>query len=256
MNRLMVESAEESIGATRRSFEDRFAEGAFYDRQTQDGAQLQALLDLLPLSPGMRVLDLGAGSGYVSFALARQRPDVSVVGLDIVERTLEANRQKAAARGMTNLSFVSYGGMAFPFGDGTFDAVVSRYALHHVPDLPQCLAEVRRVLTGAGAFLVSDPSPNENDRDGFIDAYMRVKPDGHVAFYSADDWLRRCGAAGFHLEKSFQSSITFPRPMDSAYRELMARYGDAVTGGYHLRVVGDEIYVTERVNNMLFRKQQ
>ena len=43
--------------------------------------------------------------------------------------------------------------------------------------------------------------------------------------------------------------------MDSAYRELMARYGNAVTGGYRLRVVGNEIYVTERVNNMLFRKQ-
>lgn len=248
-------STEETISATRRSFEDCFAEAAFYDRQTQDGAHLQALLDLLPQSPGMRILDLGAGSGYVSFALARQRTDASVVGLDIVERTLEANRQKAAECGMTNLSFVSYGGVEFPFGDGTFDAVVSRYALHHVPDLPHCLAEVRRVLTGAGAFLVSDPSPNENDKDGFIDAYMRVKPDGHVAFYSADDWLRRCGAAGFRLEKSFQSSITFPRPMDGAYRELMARYGEAVTGGYHLRIVGDEIYVTERVNNMLFRKR-
>lgn len=250
-----MNSAEESIGATRRSFEESFAEAAFYNRQTQDGAHLQALLDFLPVSPGMRILDLGAGSGYVSFALARQRPDASVVGLDIVERTLEINRQKAAERGMSNLRFVSYGGADFSFGDGTFDAVVSRYALHHVPDIQKCLAEVCRVLTEAGTFLVSDPSPNENDKDGFIDEYMRVKPDGHVAFYSADDWLRLCGAGGFRLEKSFQSSITFPRPMDCAYRELMVRYGDAVSGGYNLRVVGDEIYVTERVNNMLFRKQ-
>ena len=56
---------------------------------------------------------------------------MEVVGLDIVEKTLEENQRKAELEGINNLRFVSYDGMDFPFDDNSFDIVITRYALHH-----------------------------------------------------------------------------------------------------------------------------
>ena len=56
---------EESIKATKEGFEASFAQGTFYNKQTQDFEHLQAILDFLPIKPGMKILDLGTGSGYL-----------------------------------------------------------------------------------------------------------------------------------------------------------------------------------------------
>lgn len=66
----------------------------------------------------MRILDLGTGSGYLSFPIAQNNPDITFIGLDIVEKELEVNRAKANIR---NIRFESYHGIALPFADGTFD---------------------------------------------------------------------------------------------------------------------------------------
>lgn len=245
-------TAEESINATKQSFENSFSEAIFYNKQTQDENHLQAILDFLPIPPCMKILDLGSGSGYLSFAIAQHYPNASVVGLDIVDQTLKDNQKEIDKKGIRNLRFISYNGVDFPFADNTFDLVVSRYALHHFPDINKSLSEVFRVLTETGLFFISDPTPNENDKDGFVDEYMQVKKDGHIKFYSFDEWMRLCETSGFRFVKSFQSNIRFPRIMDCAYQEIMRKYDHKITDGYDLQMMDNEIYITEQVNNMLF----
>ncbi len=69
-----------------------------------------------------------------------------MIGLDIVNSALESNRTRAVAEGIKNLSFVSYDGIDFPFDAYTFDLVVTRYALHHFPDIEHSIGEVYEVL--------------------------------------------------------------------------------------------------------------
>ncbi len=247
---------EETINAARNGFEAVFAEIEFYNRQTQDEQHLNAILDFIPISAGMRILDLGTGSGYLAFALAKKYPDVSVIGLDIVDKALDENRKRAEYEGVKNIGFVSYNGADFPFDDCCFDIVVSRYALHHFPDIEKSISEVCRVLKSSGSFFLSDPAPNENDTVGFIDEYMQVKKDGHVGFYSLDDWKRLCGNNGFRCIRSFDSTIRFPRKYEEIYREIIARTDKKIVGGYDIQIVGGEIYITEQVNNILFGKQE
>lgn len=244
----------ESIRAAKESFEQRFAEGAFYNKQTQDAGHLQQILDFLPLRSGMRILDLGTGSGYLAFAIAERCPEAELTGLDIVEQTLEANRQKAAQSGLKNLRFVSYNGMDFPFADAEFDLVVSRYALHHFPDIRHSIREVSRILKAGGSFFLSDPAPNPCDTEGFADAYMQMKPDGHIRFYSKSDWQEICGGAGLHLSDAFDTKIRFPRKKTDGYDALLKCYSPAVIESYDLQIAGEEILLTEQVNNLLYRK--
>lgn len=245
---------EDPAAAARQSFEAAFAEGDYYNRQTQDAAHLSALMQMLQIQPDMQILDLGTGSGYLAFALARRHPDVTVTGLDIAAETLARNQAQAEREQLPNLRFVSYGGTEMPFADGTFDAVVSRYALHHFSDMESSIAEISRVLKPDGCFLLSDPAPDDADAARFIDAYMQVKHDGHVRFYTQAEWCGICGRHGLTLTQTAVSSIRFPRRYEPAYDGLLRQYAD-IAERYAVGICGDEIYITEQVNNLLFRKR-
>ncbi len=248
-----MKDIEDSIIATKQEFEARFAEADFYNRQMQDEAHLKSIMDFLSVSPGMNILDLGTGSGYLSFALAKKYSTVSIVGLDIVEKTLKNNQSRADEENIRNICFVNYNGIDFPFENNVFDLVVSRYALHHFPDIKKSLSEVFRVLKNGGLFFISDAAPNEND-SGFIDEYMQVNQDGHIKFYTYEEWIQLCEKSGFQFLKSFYSSIRYPRKMADAFRNIMSKYDKKIIDGYDLQIIEDEIYVTEQVNNMLFCK--
>lgn len=56
--------------------------------------------------------------------------------------------------------------------------------LHHFPDIDYSISEVARVLKGGGVFFISDPCPNDCDKDRFVDEYMQLKKDGHIKFYT------------------------------------------------------------------------
>lgn len=247
---------QESINQTKTEFEKSFAAGDFYNKQTQDNKHLEQILNFLPLKSNMKILDLGTGSGYLSFEIAKKHPNIQVTGLDIVEKALEANRKKAEQLNIKNIEFISYGGADFPLKENEFDMVVSRYALHHFPQIKDSIAEVSRVLKPDGHFFVSDPTPNNDDIHRFVDAYMQLKKDGHIKFYTLTEWIDMCKACSLQFEGSFESSIRFPKLKDTAYGfdELLQKYDKDIIAGYELEIIGNEIYVTEKVNNVLFCK--
>jgi SAM-dependent methyltransferase len=85
------------------------------------------------LSAGMRVLDLGCGTGDVAMLAADLvGRSGSVVGLDRDADILRVARQRASAAGYTNLEFVE--GSVDDTGKRSFDLVVGRYILVHQPD--------------------------------------------------------------------------------------------------------------------------
>jgi ubiquinone/menaquinone biosynthesis C-methylase UbiE len=103
-----------------------------------------------------RVLDLGAGTGLLTLALA---PHVaSVTALDISAAMLDRLDAHAMTEGVTNVELVTADMRSLPFDDETFDLVVSNYAFHHLADSAKELAasEARRVLRPGGRFVLCD----------------------------------------------------------------------------------------------------
>ncbi|MBO4524343.1 MAG: class I SAM-dependent methyltransferase [Ruminococcus sp.] len=249
-----MNNLEKSIAASKENFEAAFSEKNFYNKQTNDKSHLEAILDILPIKSDMRILDLGTGSGYLAFALANKYPKATIIGLDIVEKALDQNRHSAKLDGLSNISFFTYNGITFPFENRSFDMVVSRYALHHFPDISKSISEVSRVLTDNGYFFISDPTPNEEDIYGFVDEYMQVKTDGHIRFRSYSEWIAICKKSGFKFTDSFKSIIRFPRKYDKIYATIMNRYPKEIVNGYGIKTTKDEILITEQVNNILFCK--
>lgn len=75
--------------------------GVFSHRRLDTGAR--ALIEAMQIEPGDRVLDLGCGSGSVSFAAALRAPGVFVESLDSNPRAVECTRAGAALNGLDNL---------------------------------------------------------------------------------------------------------------------------------------------------------
>ena len=130
------------------------------DRLPQDAAAFEAMERyLLAKSPflrkyfaaaaqdGRRVLDLGCGSGVLSFLMAKQGADVTAA--DITEQGTRLARQNAALRGLP-VRVVRTDAEAMGLADDSFDFVLSWGVLHHSESTERALAEVRRVLRPGG----------------------------------------------------------------------------------------------------------
>jgi len=101
--------------------------------------------------PPARVLEIAAGTGVVTRALATGLPEaVSIVATDLNQSMLD----QAAARGTKRpVTWRQADVMDLPFADGAFDAVVCQFGAMFFPDKAGAYAEVRRVLRSGGLFV-------------------------------------------------------------------------------------------------------
>ena len=120
------------------------------------------------LRRGMRVLDLGSGTGYPALLDAQTvGPDGSVTGIDLAEQMLEVARRKASSLGLSNVTFREDDVTTLPFEAHSFDAITSRFCLMFLPDVPKAVAEIARVLKPGGwlaAAVWSVPDKNPSIR--------------------------------------------------------------------------------------------
>jgi enediyne biosynthesis protein CalE5 len=100
---------------------------------------------------GMRVLDLGSGTGYPALLAAQTVGFAgSVAGLDLAESMLTVAQRKAMRLGLNNVTFRTGDVTTLPFEASSFDAVTSRFCLMFLPEIPHAAAEIVRVLKSGG----------------------------------------------------------------------------------------------------------
>ena len=110
----------------------------------------QALRDL-ELQPGMKVLDVGCGTGESTRFLTNSYPDIEVEGLDLSPRMLEV------ARNWDSVSNYFEGDVCnIERPDGSYDLVITAFTFRNFPDKQTSLQEMIRVLRPGGRLLILD----------------------------------------------------------------------------------------------------
>lgn len=118
------------------------------------------VFDLLALEPGMRVLECGCGPGWLWRENVARLPANCHITLTDLSPGMVAEAEAALTNSGHRFEFQQANIQALDFADDTFDVVVANHMLYHVPDLPQALAEVRRVLRQNGRFIAATNGNN------------------------------------------------------------------------------------------------
>jgi ubiquinone/menaquinone biosynthesis C-methylase UbiE len=117
----------------------------------------QDLVKQARLNDAKDILDFGCGTATLTILIKRRSPDARVRGLDVDEAILAKAGRKAAAAG-ADVRFDCYDGGRFPYGNGSFDRVVTCLVLHHLDDTGKksALREIARILRPAGELFIVD----------------------------------------------------------------------------------------------------
>jgi ubiquinone/menaquinone biosynthesis C-methylase UbiE len=154
-----------------------------------------ALVAQTELTAGLRVLEIGCGTGNVTTRIKRSEPRADVVGSD--PDPLALARAERKARGLSGIRFERAYAQKLPFADGEFDRVLSSMMLHHLDDEVKAAtaAEVHRVLRPGGQLHILDVGGPMTASDGVM--ARRMLRGGHVAGNLADALPRLLRSVGF-----------------------------------------------------------
>lgn len=118
------------------------------------------LIEAAGIAEGRKILDLASGAGEPALTVARLvGPAGHVTASDLSPAMLAIAEARAKQAGLANMAFEIAELDKMPFGDGAFDAVISRFGIMYSPQPDRALAEARRVTKSGGrvAFMVWGP---------------------------------------------------------------------------------------------------
>jgi SAM-dependent methyltransferase len=123
-----------------------------------------------PLAAGRRVLDAACGEGYGSYLLARAAAQVT--GVDIDAETIDHAQRRYA---QPNLRYTHGSVTALPLAQASVDLIVSFETIEHLAAQREMLAEFRRVLSDAGALILSSPNRPVYNETGGVANHFHVR---------------------------------------------------------------------------------
>jgi SAM-dependent methyltransferase len=168
----------------------------FLDVQTRR-VIVAALAPAIP--PDGTAADLGCSSGLLLAQLHAARPDVALVGVDLVSSGLERAREV-----VPSATLVLADATDLPLGDATVDALSAVNVLEHVPDDALALREIARVLRPGGRAAVVVPRG-----PGLYDYYDAAL--GHERRYAHGEVAARARQAGLDVVRTRTiGSLLFP----------------------------------------------
>ncbi len=215
----------------------------YYDPSPQAAAkrywqseEWKAIKAFLPDAHG-RALDLGAGRGIASYALASEGWNVMAVEPDPSDLVGGGAIRRIAQAGGLPIEIVREFGECLPCESASFDLVFARQVLHHAHDLTALCAEIYRVLKPGGKFIAVRDHVISSPDD--LSAFWKIHPlhqlYGGENAYQFRQYKDAICTAGFRLERvlrPFDSVINYaPYTRDSLRDELKRRLARFPLGG-------------------------
>jgi SAM-dependent methyltransferase len=178
-------------------------------------------------------LEIGAGTGYFTLNLAQLGLIKRATATDISSGMLATLSETADRLGLA-VSTARTEAESLPFADASFDLVFGHAVLHHIPDLPRALRELRRVLRPGGLLAFCGEPSRHGDR---IAALPK-----RAALLVAPLWRRALGAAPARPRTPETDGHEFEWEVDvHAFRPSALRAVVAEAGFVDVHLRGEEL---------------
>jgi len=197
-----------------------------------------------------KALDIGAGRGIASYALAKQGFEVTALEPDPSAIVGAGAIRLLAIEAALPITVVEEFSEGLPFADGAFDVVHARAVLHHMSDLDVACSEMFRVLRPGGLFVAAREHVISCERD--LDAFLAAHPLHHLYggehAYLLDRYLGALKAAGFdplRVLPPLRSPINlFPYTIDTLRDALLDRVAQKIPGRplWRLMLSSDRVF--------------
>lgn len=152
-----------------------------------------AMVATYGIRPGMRILDVGSGKGFLLHDLLEACPGVEVAGIDISEYAIEHTMESVKP-------FVQVGSAAaLPWPDQHFDLVISITTLHnlYIQDLWPAFGEIERVGRGA-RYICVEAYRNEREKMNLMYWQLTCR-----AFHTPEEWAFVFDQTGYKGDHEF-----------------------------------------------------
>lgn len=153
--------------------------------------------------PSGKILEVGCGLGHL---LAHLAPHYEVYGADINAWALEQ-----AAQNVPDGQFSQVGAEDLaPFEDDSFDVVVAKHVVEHLPAPDQAIQEIGRVLRPGGLLVLGTPNTDSPMHARKGQGWVGYQDPTHISLHSPAEWLSMLHAAGLKERKVFSDGFWDP----------------------------------------------
>lgn len=212
------------------------------------GADLDRIAALAQAARPSHALDLGAGGGHVSYAIAPYAHQITAC--DLSSEMLTAIAGEAERRGISNIANCAGAAEALPFAADSFDFLACRFSAHHWCDVESGLREARRVLrAGSPAIFVDVVAPHVAAADTHLQAVELLRDPSHVRDYRPMEWMAMLERSGFDVQavsrarlrmdfSTWTARMRTAQAHSAAIRSLQARAQSDVTQHFAIEADG------------------
>lgn len=125
------------------------------------------------------VLDIAAGTGWLTFDIAKKHQSSLVVGVDISKKMLSVAKKKNI---YNNVEFMVIPAESLPFRESSFDFITCIFAWEHVSDQKNVVKRIFELLKPEGKFLLGTNFKSDEKSDRMIEDHRKKNP------LDADKW--------------------------------------------------------------------
>ncbi len=144
---------------------------------------------------GARLLEIGSGLGHLA---AQLEDSFQTFGMDLNHWAVKGSRS------VVNTSLLeTASAQDLPFADASFNVVIIKHIVEHLPDPGKAIAEIGRVTRSGGTLILATPNLSSLLKPWKGERWIGYQDPTHISLKPPAQWLDLIRSAGFNLHRVF-----------------------------------------------------
>ena len=148
---------------------------------------------------GARLLEIGSGLGHL---VAQLEDTFQTYGMDLNHWAVKQSRPVIHKTDVQTAS-----AQELPFADSSFNVVIIKHIVEHLPDPARAIREIGRVTAPGGTLILATPNLSSLLKPWKGESWIGYQDPTHISLKPPEEWLNIIRSAGFSLRKVFSDGF-------------------------------------------------